>query len=228
MNGPFTPDEWAYNPAVPVLPFDPAGAKRLLNDAGWFDAKNSGVLERNGTPFRFDLYVFVGGNGLPIAQLYQEELKKIGVVMNIVTLEPATMFQRVLAGNFQAIYMAWDLEPDPSADTFDSKNFPPVGQNFVYYSNPQADALIDAGRVELDHAKRIAIYRQLSEILAADQPYTWVIQASSKWAISKRVKGVREARGFGLFLWYPGEFDWWIPKDQRIHDRAARGQRAGS
>ncbi len=68
MNGPFTPDEWAYNPAVPVLPFDPVGAKRLLNDAGWFDSKNTGVLERDGKPFKFDMYVFAGGaTSLPFA-----------------------------------------------------------------------------------------------------------------------------------------------------------------
>lgn len=221
MSGPFTPDEWAYNPAVPVLPFDPAAAGRLLNDAGWFDRNHDGVLERDGKPFKFDLFVFAGsGTGLTFAQLFQEELKKVGVVMNVVTLEPALMTQRVLAGNFEAAYMAWNLDPDPDPfATMHSSQIPPHGQNFVFYSNPEADALIEQGRRELDQSKRVKIYQRLHELLAADQPYTWTIQVSSKWALSKRVKNVKEGRGYGLFLWYPGEFDWWIPPDQRIHDR---------
>jgi hypothetical protein len=35
------------------------------------------------------------------------------------------------------------------------------------------------------------------------------------WAVSKNVKNVRESKGYGLFLWYPGELDWWIPKSQQ-------------
>jgi peptide/nickel transport system substrate-binding protein len=223
MSGPFTPDQWAYNPAVPVLPFDPVGARRILNDSGWFDRNGDGVLERDGKPFRFDFFVFAGsGTGLAFAQVFQEELKKVGVTMNIVTLDPALMIQRVLAGNYDAAYMAWDLEPDPDPfATLHSSQFPPRGQNFVFYSNPEADRLIEAGRRELDQGKRVKIYQQLHEVLAADQPYTWTIQVSSKWAVSKRVRNVKEGRGQGLFLWYPGEFDWWIRRDQRIHDGAA-------
>lgn len=229
LNSDFTPDQWAYNPNVPVLPFDPVAAKKLLNDAGWFDTKNAGVLERGGQPFKFDFFVFAGGNGVAIAQVFQEELGKIGVKMNIVTLEPATMIQRILAGQYQAAYMGWDLDPDPDPyNRLDSKSFPPRGQNFVFYSNPEADRLIEAGRTELDFSKRVKIYQQLDETLAADQPYTWVLQSSVKWAISKRVHGVKESRGWGLFMWYPGEFDWWIPRNQRIHDRATRAQTAGS
>ncbi len=223
MSGPFTPDEWAYNPAVPVLPFDPGAAGRLLNDAGWFDRNHDGTLERDGKRFKFDLYVFAGsGTGLTFAQLFQEELKKVGVVMNVVSLEPALMTQRVLAGNYEAAYMAWNLDPDPDPfATMHTSQIPPHGQNFVFYSNPEADVLIEQGRRELDQSKRVKIYQRLHEVLAADQPYTWTIQVSSKWALSKRVKNAKEGRGFGPFLWFPGEFDWWIPRDQRIHDRNA-------
>jgi peptide/nickel transport system substrate-binding protein len=226
MNSDFTPDQWAYNPTVPVLPFDPSAARRLLNDAGWFDARNTGVLERDGKPFRFDLFIFAGSpTSLTFAQLFQEELKKIGVVMNIVTLEGALLFQRVLSGDYQAASLAWNLEPDPDPYArLDSKSVPPHGQNFVFYSNPEADQLIETARTELDYSKRVKIYQHLAVVLAEDQPYTWTIQVSSKWAISKRVKGVKVGRGWGLFTWYPGEFDWWIPRDQRIHDRAVRAQ----
>src|SRR5205823_5273348 len=90
-----------------------------------------------------------------------------------------------------------------------------------YYINPVTDKLIEDGRRELDFNKRVKIYQQLHEILAADQPYTWVIQVSVKWAVNKRIRNVKESHGWGLFTWYPGELDWWIPRDPRSRQSAA-------
>jgi peptide/nickel transport system substrate-binding protein len=214
MNGPFTPDQWAYNPDVPVIQYNPADAKKVFNSLGWFDTDGDGILDKDHKPFALEIIV-VGGNiaSNPFAQILQSELKNIGVDLKITTVDPSAMIQRVMAGNFQTCYMGWELDPDPDPRAlFHSSQFPPAGQNIVYYKNPAADALIDQGRRELDHTKRIAIYRQLHAVLADDQPYTWTVQVSSKWAISKRVKNVKEGKGWGLYLWYPAELDWWISK----------------
>ena len=223
MSGPFTPDEYAYNPAVPVLAFDPVGARALFNNSGWFDTNNDGVLDKGGQPFKFDLYVFAGSSvGAQFGQVFQQELKKVGVAMNIVQLDPAQLLKHVLAGDYQAVYMGWQLDAEPDLyAAFHSSQIPPKGQNFVYYNNPVADQLIVQGRTELDFAKRKAALQQLHQVLSADQPYTWTIQTSEKWVISRRLHGVKESRGYGLFTWIPGEFDWWIPRDERIHDRRA-------
>jgi len=100
-------------------------------------------------------------------------------------------------------------DPDPYA-LFHSSQFPPRGQNFAFYANPEADRLMDAARRELDQSKRKDLYWRLHEVLAEDQPYAWVVQASAKWGINKRVRGVDVSPGLGLFLWYPGELGWWI------------------
>jgi peptide/nickel transport system substrate-binding protein len=131
--------------------------------------------------------------------------------MNITTLDTTTAFDKMIGGSFEATYMSWELDPDPDPFTvFHSSQFPPAGFNFVRYSNPEADRLIEAGRRELDIGKRTEIYHRLHEVLAADQPYGWTVQASSKWALNKRLRGVRESRGYGLMLWFPGELDWWL------------------
>ncbi|HEU4521852.1 MAG TPA: hypothetical protein VFT12_07610, partial [Thermoanaerobaculia bacterium] len=57
---------------------------------------------------------------------------------------------------------------------------------------------------------RAEIYQKLHAVLAEDQPYTWVTQPSMKWVVNTRVHGVREGKGWGLFLWHPGELDWWL------------------
>jgi peptide/nickel transport system substrate-binding protein len=221
VSGPFTPDEWAYNPSVPVLPFDPLAAKQILTSSGWLDTDGDGIVDKDHKPLKFDLFIFSGSpTATALGQLLQDELKKIGVAMNVVPLDPSTLIQRVLAGNFQAVYMGWDLDADPDPfGAFHSSQIPPRGQNFTGYHNPEVDKLIEQGRTELDASKRQQIFYRLHEMLADDQPYTWTIQVANKWAISKRVRNVKDSRGWGLYTWYPGEFDWWIPKDQRIHDQ---------
>ncbi len=217
MNGPFTPDQWSYNPEVPVIQYNPEEAKRILNSLGWLDTNGDGVLDKGGKPFALEMYV-VGGNSAsnPFAQLYQAELKNIGIELKVTPLDPGAFLARVFAGNFQTAYLAWDLDPDPDPRAlYHSLQFPPGGQNVVYYNNPTADALIDQGRRELSRAKRVQIYRQLHAVLAGDQPYTWTVQVSTKWALTKRVKNVKESKGWGIYLWYPGELDWFIPKSQQ-------------
>ncbi|HEY2324738.1 MAG TPA: ABC transporter substrate-binding protein [Thermoanaerobaculia bacterium] len=223
MSGPFTPDEYAYNPAVPVLAYDPIGAKALFNNAGWFDTNNDGVLDKGGQPFKFDLYVFAGSSiGAQFGQIFQSELKKVGVQMNIIQLDPAQLLKHVISGDYQSVYMGWQLDAEPDLyQTLHSTQTPPKGQNFVYYNNPVADQLMTQARAELDFAKRKALLQQLHAVLSADQPYSWTIQVSEKWVLSRRLHGVKVSSGYGLFTWYPGEFDWWIPRDERVHDRPA-------
>jgi peptide/nickel transport system substrate-binding protein len=217
MNGPFTPDQWSYNPEVPVIQFNPEGARQILSSMGWLDTDGDGILDKNHRPFSLEI-IIAGGSSTSVAftQLYQADLKKVGIDLKISPLDGGAFIQRLVSGNFQAAYASWDLDPDPDPNAmYHSSQFPPGGQNFVFYKNPAADALIDQGRHELDHTTRVAIYRQLHALLAEDQPYTWTLQVSVKWALSKRIRNAKESKGWGLFLWYPGELDWWIPKSQQ-------------
>lgn len=212
MNGHFVPEQWAYNPDVAALEFNPSAAKQTFTSLGWLDTNGDGVLDKDGQPFRFELTIVSGSaQGLAIAQLFQQALQQVGVQADVVTLDGTAAIQRILAGNYDAAYLSWDLDPDPDPfPLYHSSQFPPRGQNFVYYSNPQADSLIEQGRREIDMSKRQTIYRQLHAILADDQPYTWVMQPSVKWVVNRRVSGVKQSKGWGLFLWYPGELDWWV------------------
>lgn len=212
MSGPFTPDDFAYNPTVPVIRYDPEGARRLLAEAGWRDADGDGVLERDGKPFAFDLMILPGsGTTQQFAQMVQAELKKAGIQAGIQLIDSAMGLERIQAGNYEAAYLSWDLDPDPDPfSLFHSTQLPPRGQNFVFYRNGQADRIIEEARTSLDPARRKELYWQLHQLLAEEQPYTWTTQVSLKWGINKRVRGVSVSRGFGLFLWYPGELGWWI------------------
>lgn len=212
MTGPFTPDDWAYNPTVPALRYDLAAAKQAFTSAGWLDTNGDGVLDKGGRPFRISLLIMTGSaTARQLAQMVQQELKKVGVDLEIEMMDGATAIQRIIAGNFQAAYLSWDLDPDPDPFAlFHSTQTYPRGQNFVFYNNPEADRLMLQARRELDQTRRKELYGRLHEILAEDQPYTWVVQVSAKWGVNKRVKNVIPSRGLGFFLWYPGELGWWL------------------
>jgi peptide/nickel transport system substrate-binding protein len=215
MTGPFTPDQWACNPSVPVISYDPSEARKTFVRLGWLDRNGDGILEKDGKPFSIDL-IITSGNApaQQVGQLLQAEWKKVGLNVHLVTLDGAAAIQRIIGGNYDAAYIAWDLDadPDPYAQ-FHSSQMPPRGQNVVFYSNPEADRLIERARRELDQEKRKALYWRLHEVLAVDQPYAWTIQAPAKWGIRKRVRGVETSRGTGFFSWYPGELGWWLATD---------------
>jgi peptide/nickel transport system substrate-binding protein len=227
--GHFAPDRWAYNPEVQPIEYNPAEAQRMLNSLGWLDTNGDGILDKNGKPLHIEMLV-VGGNiaSNPFAQLFQSDLKKIGVDLAITPQDPTTFIKRILAGNYQAAYLSWNLDPDPDPfEILHSSRTPPNGQNFVYYNSPVADKLIEDARKTFDRKKRTEIYQRLQQVLADDQPYTWTVQVSTKWAINKRLKGVKESNGWGLFPWYPGEFDWWIPARYRKAEPASAAAPAG-
>jgi peptide/nickel transport system substrate-binding protein len=217
ISGPFTPSEDAYNHDVGPLPYAPDQAKRLLADAGWHDQNSDGVLEKDGRTF--DLVLQVMGDNR-VAQLVQAEFARIGVKLTISTMDPASAIPRILAGNYDAAYLAWELDADPDLySTFHSSQIPPRGRNFVYYKNPVVDRLIEEARAEFSRAKRQQLHHQLHAILAEDQPYTWTVQVAVKRAMSKRLLGTDAPRGTDYFLWYPGELGWSIdPHDPRQED----------
>ncbi|MEO8380089.1 MAG: ABC transporter substrate-binding protein [Acidobacteriota bacterium] len=224
MSGPFTPDDFAFNPNVPPLRYDPEGARALLASAGWTDSNGDGALDQKGRSLKIQLMIMSGAaTTAQFGQMVQAEMKRIGVDVELLTLDPAVALQRIISGNYEAAYLAFELDADPDPfGILHSSQWPPRGQNFSYYGNPEVDRLIDTARVELDRSKRRDLYWKIHEIVAADQPYTWTVQVSSKWAINRRVRGVEISRGYGLFRWYPGDLGWWIPQQLRTHDRPAQ------
>jgi peptide/nickel transport system substrate-binding protein len=220
VSGPFTPDDFAYNPTVPVIRYDLTGAKRLLTNAGWLDSNGDGIVDRNGKPLQIDLLLMAGNaTTLQFGQMIQGEMKKIGVQLELTVLDFPSAIKRITSGDYQAAYFSYDLDNDPDPfNILHSTQFPPRGQNFAFYSNPEIDRIIVQARSEMDRSKRKDLYWRLHEIIAEDQPYTFTVQVASKWAVNKRVHGVQTS-AYGLFRWYPGPLAWWIPAGQRTHDR---------
>jgi peptide/nickel transport system substrate-binding protein len=212
VTGPFTPDSWAADPNVANIDYNPQGAAALLSSAGWSDSDSDGVLDRNGSKFSFALLIPTGSKSTADqAQVYQESLRSIGVAMEIRALDSSAYFEQMTKRNYQAALTAWVNEPDPDPyGLFHSSQIPPNGFNVVGYTSAEADALMERARTELDPARRAEIYHELHQVLARDQPYLFMVQVGSKWAVNRRVQNVKVAKGVGLFLWWPGPNAWWV------------------
>ncbi|NPA40050.1 MAG: peptide-binding protein [Thermodesulfobacteria bacterium] len=209
--GPYTPGTWYYDKKIEnTCHYDPKKAEELLKEAGFKKGKD-GILEKDGKKFEFTLLVNQGNLARMLAaQIIQQELAKVGIKMHIRVVEWTTLInQFIMKRHFQAVILGWVLGPDPDIyEIFHSSQVNPPGFNFVGYKNPELDKLLEEGRYTLSLEKRKKIYYKVQEILAEDQPYTFLYIPYSLEAISKRIKGVKPSKiGIGYNI-----EKWWIPK----------------
>jgi peptide/nickel transport system substrate-binding protein len=109
-----------------------------------------------------------------IGAAIQDQWKKIGVDLEVRSLELATLFADLTKGNFQLSYLKWvgaNNDPDVFALVFSTKRIPPNGSNRGRYRNPKVDELTDAIRVEMNQPKRKELTSQVQKIVAEDLPY---------------------------------------------------------
>jgi peptide/nickel transport system substrate-binding protein len=193
--GPYKPGTWFYNPDVPTFPYDPAKAKELLAAAGW-RLNGQGVLEKEGQPFEFTILTNQGNEvRVRSAEIIQRRLKEVGVLVKIRTVEWAAFLKDFIEkGRFEAVLLGWTTGQDPDVyDIWHSSKTNPGELNFIHFKNPEVDHLLDEGRHTFDQAKRKAAYFRFQEILAEEQPYTFLFVPDSLPAVSSRVHGIKPA-----------------------------------
>src|ERR1700677_4284021 len=101
----------------------------------------------------------------------QQQLRDVGIALDIRTFEFATFFADVTSGAFQLYSLRWIggiEDPDIFDAVFHTRNFPPKGRNRSFYSNPRIDALINDAQRETDQNVRKRLYGEVQELLAQD------------------------------------------------------------
>src|SRR6266566_4131379 len=128
-----------------------------------------------------------------MAAVFQQQLREVGIALDIRTYEFATFFSDVTRGEFQLYSLRWiggNEDPDIFEYVFHSDKFTPHGANRSYYSNPRVDALIDQARSELDQNTRKQLYAEIQRILADELPYINLWYQDNVLVHSKRVQGL--------------------------------------
>jgi peptide/nickel transport system substrate-binding protein len=162
------PGFWAHEKGIPPLPYDPAAARRLLDSAGDRDPDGEGPKPR----FRLTYKTSQNELRRRIAVVIQEQLRQIGIAVEIQSLEWGTFFADIRKGNFQLYALTWVgiADPDIYHYAFHSGETPPEGANRGGYRNPEVDRLVEEGRREPSREKRKTIYGKVQRILARDLP----------------------------------------------------------
>ncbi|MFQ5532831.1 MAG: ABC transporter substrate-binding protein [Candidatus Methylomirabilales bacterium] len=201
--GPYPKQTEFYNPKVEPLPYDPEGALKLLAEAGW--TRNAkGWLEKDGKPLAFTL-ITNSGNEVREAVMVvaQNAWRRLGIKVETLTMEWAVFInERIDKGDFDAVVLGWAMGLD--ADLYQIFHSSQTGHfqlNFVGYSNPGADALMIRIRQEYNRERQIAMAHELHQIIAQDQPYTFLFVGKSLILLDQKlVRMVQEAEGKFRYL----------------------------
>ncbi|HTK96072.1 MAG TPA: ABC transporter substrate-binding protein [Terriglobales bacterium] len=180
------PQHWAYDGDVATYDFNPAKARELLDQAGY--------RATNGVRFHLTMKTSTEESTRLLAAVLQQQLRDVGIALDIRTFEFATFYSDVTKGSFQLYSLRWiggNEDPDIFEYVFYSTSTPPKRANRGYYSNPRVDALIDAGRSELDQGRRKQIYAELQRNLAQDLPYINLWYFDNVVVHTQRVQNVR-------------------------------------
>jgi peptide/nickel transport system substrate-binding protein len=165
------PVSWAYEPDVFTFTYDPAKARALLDEAGYKDPDGDGPRAR----FQLTLKVSnVEFNRLQSAVI-QQNLRAVGIALDVRTYEFATLYADVLKGNFQLFTLQWVggavADPDILRRVFHSTQVPPAGFNRGFFRNARVDALLDEAAVTSDEGRRRELYAAVQRVVAEEVPY---------------------------------------------------------
>lgn len=208
----FDPKSRDFDPNVKPLPYDPQKAAQLLDEAGWTDHDGDGIRDKDGVKFKFE---FLGSTGSPIFKslfpLLQEGFRKAGIEMSDRLVEFPLMVNALKEHRYDATVLnaSYDLVQDPYQNWHSSSIN--GGSNYAQFRNAESDRLLEQARLEFDDQKRKDIYWKWQELLADEQPATFLYYYEDPAAYSKRFQNVH---------WLPLRpgYDltsWWVPLQQQ-------------
>lgn len=219
ISGPFVPRSPYYNHDVKPIPFDPAKAAEMLREAGWEDTDDDGLLDKDydgsgaRKPFTFTLVVPSSSTTTrKIAAIVEQELIKAKIKMEIKPIEWSVYTQLLEKREFDVCVLAWTggIEGDPYQIWHGSGANIQASSNHVGYDSAEANRLIEVGRRTIDKQKRYEIYHRLHEVIANDQPYTFLIAGTATLAQSKDFHNAIVYKGGGM-----DKLLEWIPKQRQ-------------
>lgn len=201
------------DPGIEPLPYDPDGARALLQEAGWTPGPD-GIMRRNGQLLRFNMLSSEDRLRQDLTVVIQQQLRQIGVDVQVRAVEFQSLIQQHRDREYESVLSGWVLDSfrvDPSPLFSCEEAQRPASANRAGYCSAEADRLSLAGLQESDDARAEEIWGEFSRLLQNDQPITFLAWPDQVAAISERLQGV-EMDVRGKLLNAP---DWWIPASRR-------------
>jgi peptide/nickel transport system substrate-binding protein len=185
-----------YAPDIEPLPYDPEQARALLDQAGW-RVGGAGVRQNaRGQPLRFRLMTSERALNRAIVEVVQDQLRRVGVAAQVEVVEFQTMLAQHRAREFDAVLTNWVLDNFQMASSprslFHSSEADIEGSaNRSGVRSERLDRLIDAGAIATDSDRARAIWREFTEALQEEQPFTFMFWMDDLSAARDVIAGYR-------------------------------------
>ncbi len=187
LSGPFTQASPFYNWEVKPRPYDPKRAMSLLEGLGF--KKKGTYFKKNGKTLKFQLIVQKGGQEIKGLCLdIQSQLKQVGIKLKV-KFEDAAKFNKTVFKDhkFDMVLHKWSFKRFENLyPLFHSKG----NRNFVHYSNPTVDTLLDRSRKARDAESLRKFYQGLHKELHRDLPYTFLWSLNARTAVASKYRNV--------------------------------------
>lgn len=160
------PNHWAYADARRSYGYDPGRARALLDAAGC-------KPDKDGVRFHLTIKTSTDETGRTLAVVLQQQLRQVGIALEVRSFEFATFYADISKGAFQMYTLRWiggNEDPDIFRYAYATASAPPHGANRGYYSNAALDALIAKASLTPAESDRAVLYAQVQQILANDLP----------------------------------------------------------
>lgn len=209
--GPVTPGhgEW-YVPGLGETPFDLGRARTLLTSIGLEDRDGDGILDdKANRPVRFSLLTQRGNTERErTSAVLQEQLRQVGIAVDVVALDQAGLVGRFTSGDYEAIYFGAQSN---SADPANNLGFWLSNGGFHYWNPGQLtpgteweariDTLMQQQAATMDRAERVRLFKEVQQLVADHVPALWFAAADITVPVSARVGGVTAAAIQPPVLW---------------------------
>jgi peptide/nickel transport system substrate-binding protein len=173
---------------VAPLPFDRPAAERLLDAAGYRDSNGDGVRDRGGTPLALTFLLPTGARTVATeARAYAQDLRRAGLLMELVNVDPTAFLTRLRQGDFDLAPMVWEGRPDDDPAAL----FGPQGElAFTGYRSPALQPLVEQLRRADGPAGRAPVLQRIAELLATEQPVIFLYRHDVPALVARRVHGL--------------------------------------
>jgi peptide/nickel transport system substrate-binding protein len=189
----FTPRQFWRGELLEPLPYDPELAKQFLDKAGWTSQGEEGIRKRVGVEFKF--VALVPTEAMEKAAVYvREQLRRIGVRMEVQNLEINLVRNKLKTGDYDAVFLTFpNWDGNKGLMTWFKKD------NWLSHGNPRVARLFDVVEETANPDECERIYKELMPILQADLPITFLFPQIETNIVHRRVRGLNQDLQSDLF-----------------------------
>ena len=195
--GPFTPNNPQADSAIVALPYDPALARKLLEEAGYLDRDGDGILEdASGTPFAFE-FIFPSASEFTarVCSFIKDNLALGGIKADIKPIDWPTLVQRLEKSQFEAATLGWSSSIESDLfQIFHSSQIADGGDNRTNYISKELDKYIELARSTVDRDQRMKYWNKCHQIIHEEQPYTFLVNRKALRFVDKRIQNIEPAK----------------------------------